>query len=320
MLINCLAMEITSIVFNTAQFLGRPIQRGGSLTSLEYSSPDLVLLRTGRPMRGCMELGETRNTRCFFSRDRNSSLVRFAAVTLAVLFALPWGTAAFCGEIHDAALNGDLAKIRALLKDHPDLVFSKGGNGETPLHVAAANGFVDVAQLLLAQRADVNAQDDDGRTPLHLAAQGGHKEVLELLLASKAEVIAEDNKGWTPLHFAASRGHKEVAEMLLADGAEVKAADASGDTPLHFAAFEGHADVAEMLLAHRAEVNAKDNEGWTPLHGAAQRGFEEVAHLLLAHKAKVNAKDNAGETALFFAVQYGHKDVAELLRKHGGHE
>ena len=184
------------------------------------------------------------NTGYFFSRDRNSPILRSAAAMLAALLALSWGSPAFCGEIHDAARDGDLAKVRALLKDHPDLVSSKGGNGETPLHVAAAKGFDDVAQLLLAQKANVNAQDNEGRTPLHLAAQGGHKDVLELLLASKAEVNAKDNKGWTPLHFAASRGHKEVAEMLLADGAEVNAADASGDTPLHFAAFEGHEDVA----------------------------------------------------------------------------
>ncbi len=159
------------------------------------------------------------NTRSFVSRNRNSSLLRSAPVMLAWLLALPWGSPAFCGEIHDAARNGDVAKVRALLKDHPDLVSSKGSTGETPLHVAAAKGFDDVAQLLLAQKANVNAQDDNGRTPLHLAAQGGHKDVLELLLASKAEVNAKDNKGWTPLHLAASRGHKEVAELLLADGA-----------------------------------------------------------------------------------------------------
>ena len=65
----------------------------------------------------------------------------------------------------------------------------------TPLHAAAYNGYKDVAELLLANKADVNAKDSDGMTPLHMAASNGHKDVAELLLANKAEVNARTNSG-----------------------------------------------------------------------------------------------------------------------------
>ena len=58
----------------------------------------------------------------FFSRLSHSPIPRHAAVTLVVL---AWSSLAFCGEIHDAAKAGDLEKVKALLKDNPDLVFSK---------------------------------------------------------------------------------------------------------------------------------------------------------------------------------------------------
>ena len=58
----------------------------------------------------------------------------------------------------------------------------------------------------------------------------------ELLLANKAEVNAKDNRRWTPLHWAAAQGHKDVAELLLANKAEVNAKDKDGEMPLHYAA------------------------------------------------------------------------------------
>ena len=80
---------------------------------------------------------------------------------------------AFGGQIHDAAESGDLEKIKLLLKGNPDLVFSKDTDGRTPLHYAASCTNKEVVELLLADKADVNAKDNDGRTPLHLVKYGG---------------------------------------------------------------------------------------------------------------------------------------------------
>jgi ankyrin repeat protein len=84
-------------------------------------------------------------------------------------------------EIHDAAKRGDLEKVKALLKDNPNLVSSRDTNGWMPLHAAASNGHKDVVELLLANKAEVNAKNTNGATPLHLAASAGHKDVAELL-------------------------------------------------------------------------------------------------------------------------------------------
>lgn len=70
---------------------------------------------------------------------------------------------------------------RTILKEDPDLVFSKDSNGWTPLHFAAFNGHKDVVELLLASRADVNAKDNEGYTPLHWAAERGREDVVEFL-------------------------------------------------------------------------------------------------------------------------------------------
>ena len=84
----------------------------------------------------------------------------------------------------DAARNGDFGRVKALLKDNPDSLFRKDNIGVTALHSAAEKGRKDVAELLLADKAEVNAKNKYGSTPLHWAAFGGHKDVAELLLAT----------------------------------------------------------------------------------------------------------------------------------------
>jgi len=83
------------------------------------------------------------------------------------------------------------------------------------LHLAAEEGHPDLAKLLLAGKADVNARNKIDATPLHLAALKGHADMAKLLLACGADVNAKESKyGQTPLQLAASRGHKDAAELL----------------------------------------------------------------------------------------------------------
>jgi ankyrin repeat protein len=105
---------------------------------------------------------------CFFLNWVSRSQI-FSLSTL-LLITLAWSIPGFCGEIHDAAKTGDLVRVKALLKDNPELVSSRDGPDDTPLHVAAQQGHKDVAELLLAKKAEVNARDKHGDTPLHVAS------------------------------------------------------------------------------------------------------------------------------------------------------
>jgi ankyrin repeat protein len=72
-----------------------------------------------------------------------------------------------------------------------------------------------VSELLLANRADINAKDNDGYMPLR-AASRGYKHAAELLLSRGTEVNTKDNEGHTLLHLAAI--HKDMVELLHQHG------------------------------------------------------------------------------------------------------
>ncbi|ELT87577.1 hypothetical protein CAPTEDRAFT_29645, partial [Capitella teleta] len=52
---------------------------------------------------------------------------------------------------------------------HGAKVDTKGQYGATPLHYAAEKAYIPIADLLLSNKANPNAQDDDADTPLHWA-------------------------------------------------------------------------------------------------------------------------------------------------------
>ena len=100
----------------------------------------------------------------------------------------------------------------AIRNKHPeiaDLLRKHGGKTGEELNViiaAAKKGDIEAVKQHLAAGADVNEKAGDGTTPLHNAAAYGHNEVAELLIANGAEVnaiiVSGRNEGKTPVDLA----------------------------------------------------------------------------------------------------------------------
>jgi ankyrin repeat protein len=174
-----------------------------------------------------------------------------------------------CSALYYAALNGDTARVRGLLKtgNHDVAVNGVfGGGDETALSVAARIGWRHVVEHLLARwRANehttqfkeyVNAQYGMfGYTPLMGAVAGGHLRVVRLLLAAGARVTDKAYYGPDALSIAAEHGHLEVAVVLLEAGADIDAVDPirpEDYTAEECAKAHGHEDVAAYLARWKA--------------------------------------------------------------------
>jgi Ankyrin repeats (3 copies) len=89
-------------------------------------------------------------------------------------------------DLINAANNGDLASVKALLAKGAD-VNAKTSYGWTALICASQHGHLEVVQALLAKGADVNAEQNNGRTALDAATAGGHADVIALLVKAGAK-------------------------------------------------------------------------------------------------------------------------------------
>ena len=155
---------------------------------------------------------------------------------------------------------------------------------DSPVADAAMDGDIGAVRALLTEGADVNAPQGDGMTALHWAAEAGDVEMVGMLLYAGANLQGVTRLGdYTPLHLASKAGKDRVVAQLLEAGADPSAYTTTGDvTPLHFAAASGSTATVEALLDHGADVDVTESvRGQTALMLAAGRNRVAVVQLLL---------------------------------------
>lgn len=184
------------------------------------------------------------------NRDRHTplDLVRESNQEITDLFL---GDAALL----DACKKGDLNRVVKILTPANVNCRDPTGRNSTPLHLAAGYNNLEVAEYLLRNGAQVNAQDKGGLIPLHNAASYGHLDVAALLIRYKTHVNAIDRWGFTPLHEAAQKGRTQLCALLLAHGADATMKSHDGQTALDLAA----ADDVKCLLLDAVTPDASES-------------------------------------------------------------
>jgi ankyrin repeat protein len=212
------------------------------------------------------------------------------AITIGILVGLLSSVCHGKGvEIHGAAREGDLTRVKKHLANNTALISGRDGAGRTPLTVAAIGGQKEVVLFLLSQGADVNDKGFMEMTPLaDMAAGWGQRdderctEIAEVLLSHGALVNAIDGYGTTPLYRGAESGRTQLVRLLLEKGADTSLADKWGKTALHVAAMNGRRNVVEILVNAKAWLDVKDRGGLTPLKAAEACGQFGIAKFLKA--------------------------------------
>jgi ankyrin repeat protein len=269
----------------------------------------------------------------------------------------------------DAIITGDLKTLETLLRKNPKLSHARSTREHqaTLLHYVAANGVegyrqktpknaVEIAKLLLANGAEVNATANvygGGATTLTLVATSIHPEqaglqesLLDVLLQHGASLDVDT------INACLANGRVYAAEFLSNRGAPLDLESAAGlgrldevkkfidekgslaakstrqklDRGFLWACEYGRNDEVEFLLQHGADLEAQASTGQTALHWAVIGGHTETIKLLLAHGANPELKNSYGGTALgqarWCAVhnpQVDYVPIIEILTKAGAH-
>ncbi|XP_074759251.1 ankyrin repeat domain-containing protein 26 [Athene noctua] len=222
------------------------------------------------------------------------------------------------GKLHRAAASGDLAQVRQGLKKYG--VDRRDKAERTPLHLACANGHVDVVTYLVENKCKLNLFDSDNRSPLMKAAQCQQEKCVAILLEHDADPNLADTDGNTALHLAVLAANTAVVGLLLEHNASIDAQNKEGYTPLLLAVSEHHEEIVEFLLKKGADVHARDQCERTPLMTAASGGELNLIKVLLRYGADVSHKDTNGWTAEDYAVIHGYSSLSKQLAEYADWE
>eukprot|EP01001_Neometanema_parovale_P006345 NODE_2711_length_1358_cov_71.780567_g2575_i0.p1 GENE.NODE_2711_length_1358_cov_71.780567_g2575_i0~~NODE_2711_length_1358_cov_71.780567_g2575_i0.p1 ORF type:complete len:397 (+),score=69.83 NODE_2711_length_1358_cov_71.780567_g2575_i0:90-1280(+) len=177
------------------------------------------------------------------------------------------------------------------------------------LRGAACSGNEEALRMAFVERVDINQMDKDGegQRPIHLAAARGSERIVELLLRFRANVNVEDGNGQTPLSYCDHHNHLKVAKRLIKAGADLGGL-------LRGAARFGSCVSIERALSARVDVNQRSTEGGrTALHQAVLGKSVQAVKLLLAAKGDPTVSDTKGLSAIDSALQVGDSHVVMTL-------
>jgi ankyrin repeat protein len=224
--------------------------------------------------------------------------IRDASQTTALIRAVYLGRFEVASVLLD---NG--ADVNETDTDLPGLI----SGHDTPLHIAAGQGFPKLVELLITHHADLEARNIAKRTPLARAADA---ETATVLLRAGASASAAID-----LLCGFGTGDAKLVEVLLSYGADANPRTGCITTPLLSAITHSHSDIAAVLLNHGADPNATGGSDSTPLTMAAGAGNAAIVTGLLGHGARANTPNKEGNTPLIEAARYGRIDVHQSVAR-----
>ncbi|KAH6710967.1 ankyrin repeat-containing domain protein [Leptodontidium sp. MPI-SDFR-AT-0119] len=264
-----------AVLADDVYFVERLLEKGANVTHVDRSGNTLLHISTFNETPACSAI---------------MSLLLSHGISLGVTNS--GGKTA----LHEASSKGNAEAARLLLSSDPDMINCRTPEGWTALHFAADSSSggiicqrgIDVAALILAYGADINALTVEGWTVLQRAVTGNRydtTEFISFLLKNGADITTIDNLGGqvrdSLLHLAldrqyVGRGSMATLRLLLDNGANMEFKDGQGRTALlravsqwkgiyAYRAFQG--EYVMELLNRGADINVKDNAG---------RGLEDL--------------------------------------------
>ena len=194
---------------------------------------------------------------------------------------------------------------------------ARDDHDETPLRLAIERRRINYIEQLLAAGADVESKIRLQTALVYAALVLNNLQIAQILIDNKADLEIPSENGGTMLHLAVYHDRIDTIQFLLNNGININHQDASGSTPLILCARTGSAVSMKELVTYNPSVNLQDKFGTTALHYSvsAYDESEEKTSILLKYGAEPLIINKEGLSSLGLAKRQVSEKILELLAK-----
>jgi len=241
----------------------------------------------------------------------------------------------------EAVSNGDIERVRAMLKARPELtdMAVSYGDEHRAIHYAVMHHQPEITQLLMQKGANALAgihPHRDATSAWTLARERGYDDIVAIIEdeesrrakpapeSTSAPALEIDDAGRT----AAANGDLQWLRSSLAEGKLANHVRWSDGGLLTVAVRNNRPEVLAFLLDEckfDPDERVSGGEGdWVaysqghPLWNAAAMGLSEIANLLLDHGADPNVHVDSSGSPVHSAYSHKQWEMVNLLRARGG--
>jgi len=224
----------------------------------------------------------------------------------------------FTSTLFTAANINDVEMVQMLVDAKADVNVANK-NGRTPLDIVLGVGYSSVAQVLLQAGAKMDPNADYVRKAVVNASRKANFPMLRLLAAAKASVDVSASQSNTALQQAIEERLTAAVKPLTEAQPPTKPVKSVSDTkdPVISSLFEAIAEqdtvTLKSLIASKAPIATAKFEGQTPLQFALGRNVHASARVLIDAGVKLELSNESIGNALFSAANSGHAEIIDVL-------
>ena len=207
------------------------------------------------------------------------------------------------------ALLLKLSNIADKLIEDGAEVDGRGGNGGTPLQLAAHCGFTSIVRRLLDKGADPNKEGKSHGSALYAAVVQGQESIVVALVDSKADINKQEGYYGNALQVASYFGYYHIVNHLLRNDADVKATGGIFGTALQAACAADHDKLISMLIGAGADTNCRTGLLKSPLQAALTGTDFGALHQLMRLGVKFNQNGARAWRAAYARLSEEHASL-----------
>jgi len=154
------------------------------------------------------------------------------------------------------------------------------------IHIASESKSVDILNMLIALKANLNIKNKLKETPIHFAVRSKIINNIDILLTQGVDLTSTTNTGETPMFYAMVSGDMRIINLLYNNSAPILSIDKSGNNLIHHCilncpSFKDNdddtkdvstsipntkAEIIKFLIEHGVNSEQKNLAGITPLN------------------------------------------------------